>query len=228
MALVKYSMMISEIRNKLNGSVFARNRGGNYIRNKVTPVNRKSAAQALARSRLTQFAQAWRSLTEAQRVAWNSVTSQWARTNVFGDVVNPSGNALFNRLNINRSIAGQSQLDTPPLPVGADALTELSFTADASQGEMKITFAPNAVPTGHVLFIESTANLSPGIFNANAQFRHIATLPSATASGEDVHQAQINKFGALSVGQKVFIRGKLINSATGEVSQALQASSIAV
>lgn len=228
MALVKFSMMISEIRNKLNGSVFARNRGGNYIRNKVTPINKKSSAQVLARSRLTQFAQAWKGLTENQRKAWNAATSQWARTNVFGDVVNPSGNALFNRLNINLALAGQAQISVPPLPIGADAVTSLSIVANATNPELTLTFTPAAVPAGHSMYVESTENLSPGIFNANAKYRHIATLAPLTATGEDVIVQQTEKFAPLVVGQKVFVRVKFINQATGEVSQALNASAIAV
>lgn len=226
MAKVKFSALISEMRNKLNGSVFARNRGGAYLRTKVTPNNPQTQSQVLARARLAQFAQHWRSLTEAQRVAWNSVTAQWAKTDVFGDVVNPSGNALFNRLNINVAIAGGSVLTLPPQPVGADALTDLSVTATAGIPSMALSFAPAAVPAGHVMYVESTSNLSPGISNASAEFRHIVTLPAATATSEDVVTDQVAKFGTLVAGQKIFVRAKLINMSTGEVSQRLVASVI--
>ena len=101
MAKVKFSALISEMRNKLNGSVFARNRGGAYLRTKVTPTNPMTIAQVQARSLLTSFSQAWRGLTEDQRQAWLSVVDQWSRTDVFGDVVNPSGSTLYIRLNIN-------------------------------------------------------------------------------------------------------------------------------
>lgn len=226
MALVKYSMMISEIRNKLNGSVFARNRGGAYIRNKVTPVNPKTQAQVLARARLTQFSQRWRTLTEAQRSAWNAATNAWAKTNVFGDVVNPSGNALFNRLNINVAIAGGNVLLLPPLASGVAPVTDLSLAVDETAGTMLLTFAQTPVPADTVLYVEATPCLSPGITNANAEFRHIATLPATTATGEDIANEQIDKFGPLVAGQKIHVRAKFINANTGEVSQALTASAI--
>lgn len=226
MAKVKFSALISEMRNKLNGSVFARNRGGAYLRNKVTPVNPQSQAQVLARARLTQFAQAWRSLTQAQRDAWNAAVSQWSTTDVFGDVVTPSGNALFNRLNINVAIAGGSQLNTPPQPVGAAALTDLSISAAAGAGTFDVTFDPTPVPADHVMFLESTPMLSPGISNASAEFRRIDTLDAAELSPYDASASQTAKFGTLVEGQKVFVRAKFINSLTGEVSQRLVASSI--
>lgn len=226
MAKVKFSALVSEMRNKLNGSVFSRNRGGNYLRNKVTPLNPQTSAQVQARSLLTSFSQAWRSLTEDQRSAWRAAVSNWARTDVFGDVVNPSGNTLYIRLNINVSLAGGTALTLPPSPVGADALTALSLTADVSSTAMPITFAPTPVPADHTLVIESTPAMSPGISNANSQFRVIGTVDAAGTSPFAAWSAQVAKFGVPVAGQKIFIRAKLINMLTGEVSQTLTASTI--
>lgn len=226
MAKVKFSALIAEMRNKLNGSVFARNRGGAYLRNKVTPTNPQTIAQVTARSLLTSYSQAWRSLTEAQREAWKSVVDQWSRTDVFGDVVNPSGSSLYIRLNINISLAGGSAISTPPTPVGADALTALSVDASAGGGTVDVTYAPASVPADHAMYIEATPMLSPGISNANSKFRYVQTFAAATASPEDIGNAYAAKFGSLVEGQKLFIRAKLINKLTGEVSQKLVASTI--
>lgn len=227
MAKVKFSALISEMRNKLNGSVFARNRGGAYLRTKVTPTNPGSIYQVEARSLLTSYAQSWRSLTEEQRTAWNSVVDQWSTTDVFGDVVNPSGSTLYIRLNINISLANGTPLLIPPTPVGADALTALSIAADQSATTFDVTFAPT-VPAGHVMYLEATPMLSPGISNANAKFRNIATAAAATTSPYAAGAFYTAKFGSIVAGQKVFARAKFINAATGEVSQKLVASTIVV
>lgn len=226
MAKVKFSALVSEMRNKLNGSVFARNRGGAYLRTKVTPVNPQSLAQVAARSLLTTFAQSWRTLTEEQREQWNSVVDQWARTDVFGDVVNPSGSTLYTRLNINISNAGGSTIVSPPSPVGADALTLLTVTADVSDSQVDIAFAPGAVPADHTMYVEATPMLSPGISNANSKFRKIATVAAAGATPFDAYTAYVAKYGNLVAGQKLFVRAKFINKLTGEVSQSLVASAI--
>lgn len=226
MAKVKFSALIAEMRNKLNGSVFARNRGGAYLRTKVTPLNPQSAAQVAARNLLTQFSQSWRSLTQAQRDAWNAAVAQFSTTDVFGDVVNPTGATLYTRLNINIANAGGTAISTPPAPQGADALASLSLTAAESSDTFDISFGPSPVPANHTLVVESTPMLSPGISNANAQFRVIGSVAASGTSAADLFGEQVAKFGALVVGQKVFIRAKLINSVTGEVSQALTASTI--
>lgn len=226
MAKVKFSALISEMRNKLNGSVFARNRGGNYLRTKVTPTNPQTQAQVLARARLAQFSQAWRSLTEAQRDAWRSVVDQWSTTDVFGDVVNPSGSTLFTRLNINIAVAGGTAINTPPTPAGVDALLGVSVTAASTGQTMSVTVDPAEVPADHSLIIESTPMLSPGINNANSRFRVIQVEDAAATGPFDVAASQIGKFGALVEGQKVFVRVKFIRTDTGEVSQSLVASAI--
>jgi len=228
MAKVKFSALISEMRNKLNGSVFARNRGGAYLRTKVTPLNPQTAAQVAARSLLASFSQSWRTLTEAQRNAWNSVVDQWATTDVFGDIINPSGSTLFIRLNINVSLAGGTALVSPPTPVGATALPDLLVTADFSTQIMLIDSDIFEVPVGHALVVDATPMLSPGISNAKSKFRVIQTFPAAATMTLDISAAYIAKFGGMVQGQKVFVRAKLIVLATGERSQALVANTIVV
>lgn len=226
MAKVKFTAVVADMRNKLNGSVFSRNRGGAYVRTKVTPLNPQTAAQVSARSLLTTLAQNFRALTQQQITSWNNATEQWATTDIFGDAVNPTGLALYVRLNANISNAGGTYISVPPVPLGADALDSLSLSAAVTGNDFDISFTPSTVPAGHTMYIESTAMLSPGINNANSRFRFIKTAAASTASPVDAYTQQTDKFGSLVAGQKVFIRAKFIRVATGEMSLALKASDI--
>ena len=226
MAKVKFGFGVSDVRNKINGSVFARNRGGAYVRTKVTPLNPQSVRQVAARNLLTSLAQNFRSLTQEQITAWNEAVTQWQTTDIFGDLVSPTGLALYVRLNANISNGGGAIISTPPAPQGADALTDLSLTATVTGDVFDITFAPAAVPADHAMYIESTSMLSPGINNANSKFRYISVQAAATASPYDAFAEQTAKFGALVAGQKAYVRCKFINIITGEVSLALKASAI--
>jgi hypothetical protein len=226
MAKVKFTAVVADMRNKLNGSVFARNRGGAYVRTKVTPLNPQSVRQVAARNLLTSLAQGFRSLSQEQITAWNEAVSQWQTTDIFGDLVSPTGLALYVRLNSNISNGGGSLISNPPAPTGADALTNLSLSADVGDDQFQIDFLPATVPSNHSLYIESTSMLSPGINNANSRFRFIAVAGDSTASPFDAYAAQTAKFGSLVAGQKVYVRCKLINILTGEVSLALKASAI--
>ncbi len=226
MAKVKFTAVVADMRNKLNGSVFARNRGGAYVRTKVTPLNPQSLRQVAARNLLTSLAQGFRSLSQAQITAWNEAVTQWQTTDIFGDLVSPTGLALYVRLNSNISNGGGTLISTPPAPQGAAALVELSLSAAVTGDVFDITFDPATVPADHSLYIESTAMLSPGINNANSRFRYIDNYGATTASPIDAFAAQTAKFGSLVAGQKAYVRCKLINLITGEVSLALKASAI--
>lgn len=226
MAKVKFTAVVADMRNKLNGSVFARNRGGAYVRTKVTPLNPQSVRQVAARNLLTSLAQGFRSLSQAQITAWNEAVTQWQTTDIFGDLVSPTGLALYVRLNSNISNGGGTLISNPPAPVGAAALTDLSVAAQVTGDVFDITFVPGTVPADHSLYIESTAMLSPGINNANSRFRYIDMQSATATSPIDAFGPQTGKFGSLVAGQKVYVRCKFINVLTGEVSLALKASAI--
>ncbi len=60
-----------EFSGKLAGMVFARNRGGAYVRRYVTPLNPSTAKQRAVRERFALRANEWQQLSEDARAAWN-------------------------------------------------------------------------------------------------------------------------------------------------------------
>lgn len=228
MAKVKFGAMMVDMRGKLGGQVFSKNRGGAYVRTKVTPSNPQTADQVAQRARLSEFSQDYRGLTEAQRLAWAGAVSQFQTTNVFGDIVNPTGSTLYTRININIALAGGTAVLVPPTPLGVETPSDVTITADASPASMLLNWLPTPTPAGHQMIVEATPQLSAGISNANNKFRIIGSLPPATATDEDIIALYTAKFGAPIAGKKVFVRVKFIRIATGEVSQSLVASTIVV
>jgi len=226
MAKIKMTAIVADMRNKLNGSVFSRNRGGAYIRTKVTPINPQTAAQVQARSLLTSLSQGFRSLSQAQITAWNAATPSWTSTDIFGDSIVPTGLALYVRLNANITNAGGTLIVLPPLPVGADAVEDISLASDVSSNTYTLTFLPAAVPANHTMYVEATQLLSPGVNNANSKFRFIAAIAAAGTSPANLFADYTAKFGGLYAGQKSFVRAKFINKVTGEMSLALKAQTI--
>lgn len=228
MAKIKFGAMMVDARGKLGGHVFSKNRGGAYLRTKVTPSNPQTEAQVEQRSLLASASQAWKALTEAQRQSWNGAVSGYATTNIFGDIVNPSGATLHTRVNINVALAGGTALLVPPTPVGVSAVAGFSVVADVSDSEVELTWSGGVVPVGVVRIVEATPQMSAGIYNANNKFRQIASLAAATATGVNVHTQYTAKFGALVAGKKMFVRVKDIVIATGEVSQVVMSQTIVI
>lgn len=228
MAKIKFGAMMVDARGKLGGHVFSKNRAGAYVRSKVTPSNPQTADQVAQRALLASASQSWRGLTEVERLAWNGAVANYATTNVFGDIVNPTGATLHTRLNINVALVGGAPITTPPLPVGIVSPAGLTITPDATGGSFEVAWTGGAVPAGTKMVVECSPMVSVGRYNVNNRLRVVATFAAAATSPQDIIAAYEAKFGSLVAGQKVFARVKYINVSTGEVSQSLVASAIVV
>lgn len=227
MAKVKFSALVSEMRGKLNGSVFSRNRGGSYLRNKVTPLNPQTLAQTLVRSSFTAISQSWKALTQAQRDAWNSAVNNFIGTDIFGDQKTPSGFNLFMKLNKNLLDVGAATLTLPPVPGSVQAFTSLALSANTTAGTFDMTSSdPVAADTAIKVF--ATAGVSPGKEFVKSEFRQIGVLPAASLAVNDFATEYIATFGSLpSIGLKDFIKFVPVNTLTGQTGAELQAQDVA-
>lgn len=222
----KFGALIVDGRGKIGGHVASSGRGGSYLRTKVTPTNPRSGSQLGIRNRFTFLSQAWRGLTQQQRDAWNAATSAFARTNIFGDLRNPSGINLYQRLNNVLLSIGQAILTDPPAPAEVASVVISSVVPAIGAGEINIQFAP-AVPAGTAVKIYATAPQSAGKSFIKSELRLIDVMAAAQVSPRDIMAAWEAKFGQLSgAGQKIFVELVPVNIATGQVGAPSQAAGI--
>jgi len=214
MALVKFGMIVTDMRGSLGGHVFTKGRSGAVARTKVTPINPQTSFQQNVRSRLGTVSQTWRTLTEGQRDAWNAAVDNFIRTNVFGDSVKASGKNLFTLININLINIGQAQVTEPPVPsvLIAPALSSLTINIATNVFNLIID---NGAPLQSVI-VYATAPLSAGVSFVKSEFRQIGVLAPQTAGLNDLDGLYRAKFGAPIAFQKVFVKVKAIITATGE------------
>lgn len=215
MAKIKFSALVSDLRGKLNGSVFSKNRSGNYIRNKVTPVNPQTAAQSRVRSMFGKISQAWRSLSDAQRASWNNSVQKFAETDIFGDMRNPSGKALFQKLNQNLLLVGQSMLNSCPSPADVGSFSIESVVFNEEQGGLTLT----TVSDGSLLTytVEATPPLSSGQTFAKNSFRRIGVYSSTGDTPIQLLEDYEAKFGTLSGNPNVQVQ-VFVTNGSGQVS----------
>lgn len=224
----KFGAIVVDGRGKVGGHVASKNRAGSYFRTKVTPVNPQSAAQLNVRNRFTDLSQAWRSLTDDQRTAWNAAVADYAKTNVFGDIKNPTGAQLYQRLNNNLVNIGEAAISVPPIPSAVFSFTSFSFAVDNSDGTMLLTFAP-VIPATDKVMVFATPAVSPGKTYIKNLLRQIDVLTTADLTGVDIAASWESKFGAIpAAGQKIFLQVKAINVTTGQAGVPLEASAIIV
>lgn len=223
---MKFGALVVDGRGKIGGHVASKNRAGAYLRTKVTPVNPQTSYQLGVRNRLTGFSQGWRSLTQAQRDAWNAAISDFARTDIFGDLQKPTGFNLYQRLNNNLAIAGVAAISSPPLPaaVGQVAVTAVS----AAEGADTLTITMDgAVPAGTYAKVYATSPQSAGKSFVKSEYRLVAVLDPAEASPYDLKAEYVAKFGSIgAAGQKIFVKLEPMNGTTGQTGTPSQASGI--
>jgi len=223
---IKWGAFVVEGRGKSGGTVASRNRAGSYFRNKVTPVNPASVSQVAARDRLAGLSQGWRDLTAAQRDAWNQVVSDFAKTDIFGDLKNPTGFNLYQRLNNNLLVVNQSVISDPPAAGDVEAFTSLSVSAESGTQSFALTFAP-AISTGFSVKVFATAAQSAGKSFVKSEYRLIGVLTDADTSPVDFLTEYQAKFGDITAtDSKIFVRLVQVNEATGQEGVGLEASAI--
>ena len=185
----------------------------------------KTSAQSEARSALGANSQAWRILSETQRLAWNSAAQEVSKTNAFGDIYFPSGKNYFTAVNNNLRNVGGAVLENPPALVEVPGLTsvEVDFDLLAEQLDIAPNFLGNSIDV--VLVCNATSGQSAGRYNFSGKYRKfdsyaLSGLPQNTA----IYDAYVSKFGVPSAGQKVSFEFYLVNQLTGQVSPRVTAT----
>jgi len=223
---IKFGSLVVAGSGKIGGHVASKNRAGSYLRTKVTPINRDTTAQALVRSRLSAISSSWKALNAASIIAWNNAVSSYKGTNVFGDVVSPTGSQLYQRLNNNLELIGESPITVPPLPVAVGNMGALTLTAAKAVPAIALAFTTPIV-SGERVKIYATAGVSAGKSFVKSEYRFIGYLVTGDTTPKNILSMYTAKFGAIpSAGLQVFIRAINVNLTTGQPGIALQASCI--
>lgn len=109
MASIKFASVVSDVRGKVGGTVFARNANGSYIRTLMKPVNKLTALQQIKRNNLAIYANSWRELTDANRGEWNDQISNYPYYNRVGIKSYYTGFQLYMKLNLILETAALNQ-----------------------------------------------------------------------------------------------------------------------
>lgn len=199
---------------KLGGHVHSRNRGGAYVRTKVTPLNPDTSFQQAARAVLADFSSEWRTLTQAQRDAWDLAVEDYKVTDVFGAIRRPSGKNLFVRINANLDSVGVASITDPVAVAQVPEPVLTGVTIDEGTAVFDIAFTNGFAAVTFQVW--ATASKSPGVSFAKPFFRLFDTILGGSVSPADADTTYRARFGAPVVGQKIFVRIVPVNITTGQ------------
>lgn len=208
--------IVADIRKKLNGTVFAKNRYGLYARTKVTPTNPQTTYQQQNRSDFGNSSSGWKGLTQDQRNAWIAAAVNFPVIDIFGNTHILAGNALYTKLNRNLAAAGQSAISDPPVPVAIPPVTAISLAADVSDGSINVGFDTTTQPSGFTTIVYATPLVLPSRLFTKNRLRQIGTATIAT-SAADIYTIWNARYGTMTAGQRISVRVALVSNTTGQM-----------
>jgi hypothetical protein len=228
MALVKLGGLAQDVRGSLNGNVFSRNRGGAYVRTKVSPVQPQTSFQQAVRAIFKAVAQMWATTLDAgQRAAWDAWAAVHPFVNVFGDSIILSGVAAFEAVNARLGQVGEDYIEDPPETWSVEDLGSVAVTGKVTDGVLEMKASPTRVlEDSEKLFIYGTAPLTGGRSAQRRDFKLVnlvdlegytsaadfgpdmqERLPGIPFAADDVVVVQVAAInvdtGAISVGVRV-------------------------
>lgn len=181
----------------------ARNRSGQYMRQRAIPTQPRTTAQSAARARLTSLSAGWRGLTDAQRAAWAAFANSFTVTNSLGATISLTGHQCYVKVNTVNLLNGDATVATPPALPAFVALTITDLDMAAGTPKLELGGASPAAGTKYMFY--ASPQVSAGVsFQSN--FRWLKTMSAAAASEFSILTEYVAKFGALIAGKKIFVK----------------------
>ncbi len=229
-ALIKTSALVSAVSGKVGGNVFARNSSGPYVRSWAKPVNPNTAKQQAVRASFATLISSWKNLTKAQQQLWADMPPQYPYVNRLGKTSTYTGQQLYNHLNMNLLVVGQSALSAPLVPqtftsTGINAFDSVLTAGVLTQSDLTLDTAPSST---EATVVEITSSLSGGITKpAKGAFKQVVVLAGSAATVDiDLVAAYIALYGSPELATSIFARVYLINENTGQRLNIGQANAI--
>jgi hypothetical protein len=215
---MKYlSPLLSAARGSIGGATASRNRGGNYFRERIAPVQPRTPAQQAIRASLASLAAAWRGLTALEIAGWNATASTITRTDALGTSYTLTGEQLYVGNNQNLIDAGEATTATPPASAYSFIdLQPVDAAAAAGAATFIVTTGAAAAPAGTVFIVRATPQLSAGISSIGASRRRIiGFFPDTDFASINVKAVYVARFGALTAGSTIGVSLTMVDTVSG-------------
>jgi len=212
------SIAFDEFAGSAKGVTAAKSRGRKYIRNKGYGNSSNTTSQGDIKAIFSQLAKSFKSLTQAQIAAWNSLAQTQEGKSILGSKAKISGLNLYLRLNHWVVAAGGTALVTTPVLAGVPAPADATLSLTASAFTLTLASIPDDV-TNLKLIVKASMPQSSGISDAYAKAAIIADPQTPVTTAIALKTSFDTKYGAPTAATpKVFVKWFYVNTTTGEKS----------
>lgn len=191
---------------------YSRNRYGQYIRNRSTPVNPNTAAQSTQRARFAAAAQAWRNLTLAQQQSWATYAAEHPDIGPLGETIILTASAMYSRIRLQAQSAGVSVSASPPAdPAFVFSALSLIATVDTTGPTYSLLLTGSAnQPMSYKVVVFGGPGQSPGRFYPAAPRKRLGAFnANGLIAGIELQDDWSALFGEFpAVGRRIVLQSK--------------------
>ena len=198
--------------------VTARQVGGRTILSvRSWPTGMTTSAQVVRRASMSKITKSYKTLTDAQMQAWERLAQHTSGQSVFGQATQLSGINLYVRLNVNRTMAGESIL--------TDAPEQILALPNVVYDKLWITPKTAVIKgitheTGYKLVVKMSAGQSAGVSSGWDKTVIITPGMEDDWGDADMTDLYFKTIGVKPVvGEKIFVEMYWLDPVTGFTGQ---------
>lgn len=187
----------------------SRNRGGQYVRNRRSPVQPiGTGRRGFIRAAFGAASSAWAGLTDEQRAAWAAYADTVPYVDSLGQTIKLTGHQYFVAINTQLANLGLAQRTSPP--ESQEVASGITFSLHGSQTDQDLAVdASPAMPAGQYALIQFSPQISPGRSFPPSLWGNARLAP--TDDEVDYGLQYVAQFGALVAGRKIIAKVTLVN-----------------
>lgn len=223
MAKVKYGAMVTDARGSIDGVVYSKNQYGGYVRQKVSPVQPRTALQMDTRNSLGQLSKEYSNLlTDIQRANWKTFAGSNPVTDVFGNSQVLNAISMYQKVNRVLHNLGLPSIQDVPANMDVQALLTAVPIAAATGQAMNIVFTDTPTPLETHIYVFATGPLNGGVNYIEKDLQFLTASAAQTSTAFDVASAWIAKYGALVADQRIGFLTATAKNTNGAISVGLR------
>ena len=188
----------------LGETVSYQNRFGLVRRRKIIPRDPCTPAQVERRLTFQRVRAFWGTITDEQRLAWNTVASRRRTQSVLGRSGPISGYLLCVAINTNLAAIGLPLTADPAPPPTFPSNPVGPLTATRTGGTVSLQLEVSGSPAPYIIVLGAKPK-GPGISYVD-HYTILGVLPMPQGGFSDITSLYVAKYGVPRVGQRIFIQ----------------------
>lgn len=225
MASIKLGSIASDIRGSIGGTVFSRNGGGAYAKQRVKGTDPNTTDQGIMRAIISSCISAWTALSATVRTNWGMYAAAVTLVNRLGDAINVSGYNMYCRTRaLCVKIGATVPAAAPSIMTLAEQDSTVAATPSAGGGTISVAFDDAlawCAEVGGYMICYMSPPQNPTINSYSGQYKICGRFDGAVVPISSP-QVATSKY-TLTAGQKVFMQFRILR-ADGRLSTPFRTS----